>query len=448
MKKIDIFFYVTVFSILIVSCSSEETTKQEVEKAVMLEGVSVEKSELQNINFEDDDATEVENIIIDENNDISNKELIISYADEFYEYSYSDFDVKVDIDDIKKQVEKGVDNIQFTYTYDEQKVQEIVNELDAKANSTAQDATYKIEGTGDKFVYTEAKDGIKIDNESLVENIGETITQGNRNVTAEGKLTEATWTKEKLQEATDLLGEVRTSYSSSSSDRNKNLQVAVDKINNTVLYPNDVFSAIEAIGPVDSSNGYVTSKVILDGSLVDGIGGGVCQIVTTLYGAVIYSELEVVERQNHSLKVGYADYGFDATMAEGYIDFKFKNNTNYPILIQSYLDEGRKEVVVRLYGKETRDEDRTIDFYNEKVATVEPPSEYRIVEDDTMYVGEEEVKVQPSSGSRYNLYKVVYENGEQVETIKVNESYYRPVQGVKHVGTKQPEQVPTDNNVG
>ncbi|MDL2248499.1 VanW family protein, partial [Tyzzerella sp. OttesenSCG-928-J15] len=142
--------------------------------------------------------------------------------------------------------------------------------------------------------------------------------------------------------------------------------------------------------------------------------------------------VEIVERQNHSQKVGYADYGFDATLAGDYIDLKFRNDTGYPLTIESYI-EGNK-VYVNLYGYELHSPSRRLEFYNVFTGSVGAPAE-KIVEDPSLPLGERYVKTSARNGANYDLYKIVYDGNTEISREQVNTSKYRARAAVVHVGT-------------
>jgi len=145
------------------------------------------------------------------------------------------------------------------------------------------------------------------------------------------------------------LGSYYTAVAAGQEDpRVRNIQRASDRIHNKVLYPGDVFSASALMGVHLPGSGYEAAIVLVRGEPSEDIGGGICQVVTTLYNAVLMAELTVVQRHNHSARVSYAEYGFDATIAGDYYDLKFKNNTAHPILITSRLQELALEI--RVYG--------------------------------------------------------------------------------------------------
>jgi vancomycin resistance protein YoaR len=146
-----------------------------------------------------------------------------------------------------------------------------------------------------------------------------------------------------------------------------------------------------------------------------------------LYNAVLLAELPVVERHNHSAKVHYADYGFDATIAGDYYDLKFKNDTPHPLLIVSEAQSGR--LSVSLYGYDSRSAGRSLVFTAELVEVFPSPPE-QLKKDPGVPTGEEWLVTESQEGYRYELYKNIYENGQRVERVKINTSIYKPVAGV------------------
>ena len=242
--------------------------------------------------------------------------------------------------------------------------------------------------------------------------------------------------------AQSLIGSFTTNFSPGDVGRNNNLLTATNKLNDQVVYPGEVFSTNDAFGAMTFENGYHMAPVIMDGKIENGMGGGICQVSSTFYNALLYAELEIVERRNHSLKVGYADYGFDATLVEGAIDLKFKNDTECPVFIESYIEDGR-QVVVNIYGHEIHSPDRTLKFISQLAETV-PPLEDLIIEDPNLPQGTSEVKSAAKNGYRYNVYKIVTEEGVEIERELVNRSYYRPVRGEVIVGTLPVPVAPLD----
>ena len=168
-----------------------------------------------------------------------------------------------------------------------------------------------------------------------------------------------------------------------------------------------------------------------------GVAGGVCQVTTTLYNAVLMAELDVVERHPHSMTVGYVPLGRDAAVAGTYKDLKFKNNTEYPILVEAYASGGN--LVMNIYGHESHKNGRKVEYETVYEATVPKPEEI-VKEDPEKPEGEREITARGRTGAKVSVYKVVYENGKQTSKDWFSSSSYRAAADEVTVGTKKPEQ--------
>ena len=386
--------------------------------------------------------------------ELSNKAITITNEEQYFTIYYSDLNSRYDytaaIDEAYSYARTGkirerydiilgleeeplMIETTFPFSYDEENIYSFLEahkyEVDIKpTNPTA--TSFDHNGS---FVYTEGTSGKSLDVEKTGNDIKNLVdNQEEGTVEASFYVVEPEYNVDSFSQSTDLIGTGSTNYTSGQSPRNTNIQNASSKIDGKIVYPGEVFSTNEALGEMTEQNGYAYATVIVSGQLTDDIGGGVCQVSSTLYNAVMYAELEVVERQNHSMKVGYEDYGFDATLAGDYIDFKFKNNTDYPIIIESYLTEDK--VVVNIYGNETRPSNREVHYENLLVETIEPePTIY--TDTDKLPKGQTEVKTKPRTGYRYEVYKVVTIDGKEVERTLYNKSYYKPIRGETLVGT-------------
>lgn len=152
----------------------------------------------------------------------------------------------------------------------------------------------------------------------------------------------------------DLLSTFSTKYAASNKNRTTNLILAANKINGTVVMPGDIFSYNTVVGKRTIAAGYKEAPIYVSGRVEDGLGGGICQITTTLYNAVVYANLEIVERSNHQFVPSYVGASRDATVVYGAIDFKFKNNRNYPIKIMCSVSNGIANF--QIYGLKTDNE--------------------------------------------------------------------------------------------
>lgn len=177
----------------------------------------------------------------------------------------------------------------------------------------------------------------------------------------------------------DLLGEFSTRYSVSDRDRTTNLRLAANKVNGTVLMPGETFSYNTVVGERTIAAGYKEAPIYVSGQVVDGLGGGICQISSTIYNAVVYANLDIVERSNHQFVPSYVTASRDATVVYGSLDFKFKNNRNYPIKILVTVSNGVADC--KIYGlKQDNDYDVQISSYETgRTATAIYSEAYKIL---------------------------------------------------------------------
>jgi len=242
---------------------------------------------------------------------------------------------------------------------------------------------------------------------------------------------EPSFTQADLTKATSLLGTWTTKFTAD-ANRTENVRLSAASVHNTCLMPGELFSTNECFGDTSAANGYKPGGTYENGKLVVSIGGGICQTSSTLYRALLEAELKIVTRTNHSMSVSYMPMGFDATLAGNYIDMKFENSSDLPILLETII-EGNT-LTVNVYGHETRDPARRIEYTAELVATIEPPPEI-VIEDPTLPLGERVVESAAKTGYQYKVYKTVYMNNSFVEKVHVNNSNYRTVAAEVRVGT-------------
>ena len=229
-------------------------------------------------------------------------------------------------------------------------------------------------------------------------------------------------TTDDLASITDVLGTATTYYGSTYS-RNKNVETGAAKLNGHLIMPGEVFSVTSAVTPFTEENGYEPAPSYESGKVVDSYGGGICQVSTTLYNAVLKAELEVVERHNHSMIVTYVDPSKDAAIAEGLMDFQFANNTEYPVFISGYAYGG--ELTFTIYGHETRDPNRTVEYVSETTSTTNPEG-VKLYAASYQPVGYLAQTQSAHQGLTAVLWKYVTENGETTKE-QVNSSTYQAV---------------------
>ena len=227
---------------------------------------------------------------------------------------------------------------------------------------------------------------------------------------------------EDLEKVKDVLGTFTTSFSTSGAARSANVTNGCRLLSGITLYPGEEISTLEAITPFSEDNGYYMAASYLNGQVVDSLGGGICQVSTTLYNAVLQAELEVTERYNHSMIVTYVDPSADAAIAESSgKDFIFKNNLEYPVYIDGYTTPD-KQITFTVYGVETRDSGREVIYESEVLERNVPETEI-INTDASQPVGFCSVQ-SAHIGYKARLWKIVKENGVEVSRDQVNSSTY------------------------
>ncbi len=264
------------------------------------------------------------------------------------------------------------------------------DEFYAWLTSDAQDAYYeKIDG---KITVCGSKKKCEVDRDSVKTAIDTLATTGESKIKIPAVTSEPENTAKKLTETLykDVLGSYSTNFGGSSDSRANNVRLASSRINGTELMPDEEFSYDKKILPRNSSNGYKPAPVYEDNEVTVGWGGGICQTSSTLYASALYANLEILERHNHSLSVGYLPPGLDATIAEGVLDLRFRNSTGYPIKIVSTADGGI--VSIKIYG------------YNPENISVDIERSY--------------------SGGIYYVTRVVKKDGVEIKREKMGSSSY------------------------
>lgn len=187
----------------------------------------------------------------------------------------------------------------------------------------------------------------------------------------------------------DLLSSFSTKYSVRATARTTNLKLAASKINGTVLMPGETFSYNKVVGARTIAAGYKEAPIYVSGEVVDGLGGGICQITSTLYNAVVYANLDIVERTNHQFVPSYVTASRDATVVYGSLDFKFKNNRNYPIKINCSVSGGIANF--QIFGlRQNDDYDVEISSYETgRTATAIYSEAYKILKKDGKVVNKQ-----------------------------------------------------------
>lgn len=319
------------------------------------------------------------------------------------------------------------------YSMDETLLQQ---KIEARSGDFGQKRVdYELHRQDGKWVVTSGQDGYSLDVEASVRRVADYLRHDWDRQDADIRLViredPALGSEEELTALTDVLGTFSTSYKSSGAARSANVANGCRLIDGTTLYPGQEFSVLGAITPFTEANGYFPAGSYLNGTVVESIGGGICQVSTTLYNAVLLAELEVTERHNHSMIVNYVDPSADAAIAEtGGKNFRFVNNTDHPIYIEGHTAD--KRISFTIFGKDERPAGRKVSYESEVVDTT-PAGPDQFVADPSQPIG----SIQSQSahiGYKAKLWKIVTENGQQVSRETVNTSTYKMVPRIYTVG--------------
>lgn len=325
----------------------------------------------------------------------------------------------------KKDLENNNRSYGIEYGVDRDKIKKVVEDNADVWNRAPSDAEISMDSGS--FEVVKGQNGIEVNTEKSAKKIAEFINnewdmKSSASIELVADIKEPEYTTADLERITDVLGTATTYYGSSYS-RNLNVETGAAKLNGHLLMPGEVFSVTEAVTPFTAENGYEPAPSYESGKVVDSYGGGICQVSTTLYNAVLKAELEVVERHNHTMIVTYVDPSKDAAIAEGLMDFRFANNTEDPIYITGYAYGG--ELTFTIYGHETRNPDRVVEYVSETVSTT-PADGVKLYAKADQPVGYLAQTQSAHQGLSAVLWKYVTENGETTKE-QVNSSNYQAV---------------------
>jgi len=239
---------------------------------------------------------------------------------------------------------------------------------------------------------------------------------------------EAPVTARELEPLRYILGECVTELDSAQLNRTANIALAVNALHDTLVKPGDVFSFNDQVGERTAENGFKNAPVIDGTRTIQGLGGGVCQVSTTLYNALLAANLEVVERQPHTRPVGYVSPGLDATVADGQIDLRFRNDRNFPVFVTGSLEDDT--VKVRLWGV-TSDNEPRIDIET-NIQTVNPKT--IIHREPGLPQGSQVIQNPGRRGYVALVYKVAKDSYGETRLL-ITRDYYPPESKVILVGT-------------
>lgn len=228
----------------------------------------------------------------------------------------------------------------------------------------------------------------------------------------------------------EVMARYRTYFNQENANRTGNIRLAAASVRQVVLEPGELFSFNQATGPRIPASGYLEAPVVVGGRLVPGVGGGVCQVSSTVYNAALLADLQVVDRHRHSIPSAYVPPGRDATVAYDYFDLRLRNSRDWPVVVQTELGPGWIEA--RVLGRRTPGE--RVEVRTEILETI-PPTEERIP-DPELPAGQVAVRTKGSPGYRVKVWQIIFRDGAEAERRLVSEDYYQPLRSIVSLGTK------------
>lgn len=316
----------------------------------------------------------------------------------------------------------------------DEKLDEISNEI----KIAPQNATAVFNSASKRFEIQKEKCGTEIDRENLYNEIvkmTDSATSGE--IEIKTKSVDPLYKSEDIKKALKKQSEYSTSYQSSTYERKNNIKLASSALCGTEIMPNEEFSFNEVIGRRTQEKGYKEANIIKDGTFVKGVGGGVCQVSTTLYNALLLSGIEVTEAHKHTLPVSYVPPAMDAMVSFGSADLKFVNKTNLPIYICS-VATGDK-INISIYG-DTKSDDVTIKTRSEVVKTILAGKDKIIKDidgkysDKIMFKGEYLRVKSAKNGYEAKSYIDIYKDGVLSATRPIRHAIYEPQCGIVYEG--------------
>lgn len=327
-------------------------------------------------------------------------------------------------------------NYPIKLKYREDKIQQIGQEWEKKWNVAPENARLQIDSQKGLQIIPE-KRGIKVDVPATFKQLPESFEgKINKNYNIITIATEPDITAEDLKNM-GKLASYTTWYNPGMVDRSHNLRQAANKINGYILPSQQVFSFNEVVGKRDLENDYRDAMVIVNGKYQLGMGGGICQVSSTLYNAVLLAGLDIIERHNHALAVAYVPLGRDATVAYGLQDFKFKNNTDNSIYLQSYTKSG--ELTVNVFGNLTYKQNIKITNIVDKV------NNFKIIEEvsHNLQPGAREIQNKGIPGYVVRAFRTFYDNNGNIsKQQQLSKDIYRPLDELVYVGPELPKVLP------
>ncbi len=320
-------------------------------------------------------------------------------------------------------------NFTTTASYDHDAVRQIVSEIAAYVTREPVDAQIQsFDYKTRTFTFTASQPGVTLDQDLLYQRLTAALDRWEKGVTVtvDPVVTEPNVTTEAMTKNFTLIS-AYTTETTRDSNRNTNIDLACQAINGTALMPGETFSFNQATGQRTTAKGYKSAGAIAAGQSIEEVGGGICQVSSTLFNAVARADLEIVSRSPHAWPSTYVNIGEDATVNWPNLDFQFRNNTQSPIFVITYYND--RKMSAEIWGM-SLGENVTIDLESVITKTMEPPMDVKYVLNPELAYGASKTVVKPRTGYVVETYQVWYQNGQETKRELLHKSTYKSYQQV------------------
>lgn len=326
--------------------------------------------------------------------------------------------------DIMK-IKNGIE-VPLESSYQYEKIENIVNNISQEINMDSVDAILNF--NKGKITVDDEVIGNKLKKDELISKIEENIFIL-RDIYIPVENIQPILTKDFLSRINGIIGEFTTSFKGSSRGRIENIRLSANAISNKLILPGEELSYNNLTGPRSSQSGYQEANVIIGGELTPGLGGGVCQTSTTMYNALLLSDVTILERHPHSIPANYVPYGQDAAVAYGYLDLKFRNDFDFPIY--TYAKILGDSLYVYIYG-DTKSKDYTVKIKPEIVERIFANTEE--IFDGTLLPGTKIDVQKGRTGYKVNTYKSIIKDGKVISKKQITTDHYRKKDYIYKIG--------------
>lgn len=383
------------------------------------------------------------------NDRLAKNPLILIYKDREWTIQPTEIKLSADIDSLIKQayqvgrsgniiqrlqeryitINKGY-QLPINFAYDKEKLSEILTSIATTLNQEPQSARVVLHGV--KIVSIPDTEGLKVDVEATTKAINDKINADSLpyKVSLVVNVTKPNIVLEDLKSIDDLIASYTTQFNSQNENRVQNIRLAAKSVNNILLRPGETFSFNQTVGLRLAEYGYKEAPVFINGKLVPDWGGGVCQVSSTLYNAVLLADMNILERTSHYRPPGYVPLGQDATVADNLLDFRFSNSSDHNIFIGSELTD--THLTIYVFGKSEKRPEITVTATDKKV--IEPNT--IVKQDPELELGKEVVESEGEKGFQVTTYRIKQLNGKEISRELLAKDEFPPDDRIVRVGTK------------